>query len=187
MTRIATFGQSQLLLQDVLRNEHRVYEGQRRITSGIQERDYKGFAIDVTTLAGAKNLKASALSYQHDNDQVMRRLDLYDINLDSMRNIAQGLRDDVLAAINGNTGVALRQKIDDYAQSLVSLLDTRDNSRYIFGGSLTDQSPVAPGRTTAALAGVTDADGGLADDFSITIGSVSVTDLDVSAAADGAT
>ena len=50
MTRVATFGQSQILLQDVLRNEQRVYDGQRRVTSGIQEKDYKGFAIDVTTL-----------------------------------------------------------------------------------------------------------------------------------------
>ena len=51
MTRIATFGQSQILLTDVLRNEHRVFDGQRAVTSGIREKDYKGFSIDVTTIA----------------------------------------------------------------------------------------------------------------------------------------
>jgi flagellar hook-associated protein 3 FlgL len=156
MTRIATYGQSQILLTDVLRNEQRVFDGQRAVTSGIREKDYKGFSIDVTTIAGAKNLKKAAESFQHDNDQVMRRLDLYDINLSAMRDIAQGLRDDVLAAINGNTGVALRQKIDDYCTSAVSLFDTRDNGRYIFSGSFTDNSPLqSTANTPAGVAAVT--------------------------------
>jgi flagellar hook-associated protein 3 FlgL len=155
MTRIATFGQSQILLQDVLRNEARVFDGQRKVTSGIEHKDYKGFAIDVTTIAGAKDLKTSSESFLHDNDQVMRRLDLFDLNLRALRDAAQGLRDDVLAAVNGNTGVALRQKIDDYWQSAVSLLDARDNGRYIFSGTLTDQSPVvSTANTPAGLAAI---------------------------------
>ena len=155
MTRISTFGQAQILLQDVLRNEGRVFDGQRKITSGVEHKDYKGFAIDVTTLAGAKDLKGRAESFLHDNDQVMRRLDWYDLNLKALRDIAQGLRDDVLAAVNGNTGVALRQKVDDYWQSAVSLLDSRDNGRYIFSGTLTDESPVlSTANTPAGLAAI---------------------------------
>ena len=38
MTRIATYGQSQILLSDVLRNEQRVFDGQRKVTSGVAEK-----------------------------------------------------------------------------------------------------------------------------------------------------
>jgi flagellar hook-associated protein 3 FlgL len=156
MTRIATYGQSQVLLSDVMRNEQRVFDGQRTVTSGIREKDFKGFSVDVTTIVGAKNLKKAAEAFKHDNDQVKRRLDLYNINLDSLRDMAQGLRDDVLSAINGNTGVALRQKIDDYCTSAVSLFDSRDNGRYIFSGSFTDTSPLqAAANTPAGLASIT--------------------------------
>ena len=156
MTRIATLGQSQMLLRDVLRNEDKVFESQRQITSGYKSKDYKGMAIDVTTLSGAKTLKANAETFQHDNTEVARRLELYDANLGSMRDLAQGIRDDVLSAINGNPGIALRQKIDDYFQSAASILNTRDNGRYIFSGSRTDVSPLVAGaQTPAGLAALT--------------------------------
>ena len=99
MTRIATFGQSQMLLQNVLKNELRVFEGERKLSSGIESRDYKGMARDVSTLAGAKSLLSSTRGYIKDNNEVSRRLELYDLNLESLRDIAQGLRDDTLSAI----------------------------------------------------------------------------------------
>ena len=156
MTRVSTYGQAQILLQDVLRNENRVFDGQRKISSGDKSRDYQGLALDVPTLIGSKTLRTATQSYLHDNTEVERRLELYNLNLGGLRDIAQGLRDDILSAINGNTGVALRQKMDDYFDSAVSLLDTRDNSRYIFSGSRTDISPLQSGvNTPAGLAAIT--------------------------------
>lgn len=156
MTRVATYGQSQVLLQDVLRNEERVFQSQRRVSSGYKSHDYKGLAIDITSLASAKNLKATAESFLHDNNEVSRRMELYNLNLGALRDAAVGMRNDVLAAINGNTGVALRQKFNDYFDTSVSLLETRDNSRYIFSGSRTDVSPfVSTVTTPAGLAAVT--------------------------------
>ena len=156
MTRIATLAQSQLLLRDVLRNEARTFDDQRQIATGFKSKDYKGMAIDVTTLSGAKTLKANAESFLHDNTEVQRRLELYNLTLGSLHDLAQGLRNDVLSAINGNTGIALRQKIDDYFKSAASLLNTRDNGRYIFSGSRTDASPIVAGaQTPAGLAALT--------------------------------
>ena len=80
MTRIATFGQFQMLLQNVLQNELRVFEGERKLSSGIRSRDYKGMARDVNTLAGAKTLLSSTEGYIKDNNEVSRRLELYDLN-----------------------------------------------------------------------------------------------------------
>ena len=150
MTRIATFGQSQMLLQNVLQNELRVFEGERKLSSGIRSRDYKGMPRGVNTLAGAKTLLSSTEGYIKDNNEVSRRLELYDLNLESLRDIAQGLRDDTLSAINGNTGVAYRNKVDGYFDTSVRLLEAKDNGRFIFSGSRTDTSPIVTTVQTAA-------------------------------------
>ena len=154
MTRVATYGQSQLLLQDVLRNERRVFESERQVSSGYISPDYKGLALDVNSLSAANTVKASSESCLHDNNEVIRRLELYNLDLNALRDFAQGMRDDVISAINGNTGVALRQEFNDYFDSSVSLIEQRDNSRYVFSGSRTDISPMITS-SMAALAAVT--------------------------------
>ena len=156
MTRIATYGQSQMLLQNVLQNELRVFEGERKLSSGIESRDYKGMARDVTTLSSAKSLLSGVRGYIKDNNEVSRRLELYDLNLESLRDIAQGLRDDTLSAISGNSGVAYRDKIEGYFDTSVSFLEAKDNGRFIFSGSRTDVSPVVTAvQTPAGLAALT--------------------------------
>jgi flagellar hook-associated protein 3 FlgL len=156
MTRIATYGQSQMLLQNVLRNEMRVFEGERKVSSGIESRDYKGMARDITSLSSSKSLLSGIEGYIKDNNEVSRRLELYDLNLESLRDIAQGLRDDTLSAISGNSGVAYRDKIEGYFDSSVSFLEAKDNGRFIFSGSRTDVSPVVTAvQTPAGLAALT--------------------------------
>jgi len=156
MTRIATYGQSQMLLQNVLRNEMRVFEGERKVSSGIESRDYKGMARDVTSLSSSKSLLSGVEGYIKDNNEVSRRLELYDLNLESLRDIAQGLRDDTLSAISGNSGVAYRNKIEGYFDTSVSFLEAKDNGRFIFSGSRTDVSPVVTAvQTPAGLAALT--------------------------------
>jgi flagellar hook-associated protein 3 FlgL len=156
MTRIATYGQSQMLLQNVLRNEMRVFEGERKVSSGIESRDYKGMARDITSLSSSKSLLSGVEGYIKDNNEVSRRLELYDLNLESLRDIAQGLRDDTLSAISGNSGVAYRDKIEGYFDTSVSFLEAKDNGRFIFSGSRTDVSPVVTAvQTPAGLAALT--------------------------------
>jgi len=156
MTRIATYGQSQMLLQNVLRNEMRVFEGERKVSSGIESRDYKGMARDITSLSSSKSLLSGVEGYIKDNNEVSRRLELYDLNLESLRDIAQGLRDDTLSAISGNSGVAYRNKIEGYFDTSVSFLEAKDNGRFIFSGSRTDVSPVVTAvQTPAGLAALT--------------------------------
>ena len=62
MSRVSTFGQAQILLQDVLRNEEHVFDGQRKVASGDKSRDYQGLALDVPTLIGAKTLRTATES-----------------------------------------------------------------------------------------------------------------------------
>jgi len=145
-----------MLLQHVLQGERRVFEGARKLSSGIKSPDYKGMARDVTTLASSKSLLSGVEGYIKDNNEVSRRLELYDLNLESLRNIAQELRDDTLSAIGTGTGVAFRNKVDGHFETSVSLLEAKDNGRFIFSGSRTNTSPmVSTVQTSAGLSALT--------------------------------
>jgi flagellar hook-associated protein 3 FlgL len=150
-SRISTLGQHQSLLADVLRNENRVYVGQNQVTSGMKSDIDKGIAHDIGTLQGAKSLLARQQQLIDANHQVDRRLSLYDASLEGLRDNAQQLRDAFLAAINGNTGFGLETNVENIFNNAVSLLSTRDSGRYIFSGTLTDQSPLDESGTTNAV------------------------------------
>jgi len=153
MTRISSYGQSQLLLQDVLRNQQRLFQVQNQVTSGMKSNDYTGIARDVGTLSGAKSVKARSEQFYDANIEVERRMNIYDASLEGLRGVAQELRDNVLSAINTDSGIAIRTQMENLFDTAVNMLNTRDNGRYIFSGTRTDVAPVTK-ITPATLAGV---------------------------------
>ncbi len=153
MARISSYGQSQLLLQDVLRNQQRLFKVQNQVTSGMKSNDYTGIARDVGTLSGAKSVKARSEQFYDANVEVERRLNIYDASLEGLRGVAQELRDNVLSAINTDSGIAIRTQMENLFDTAVNMLNTRDNGRYVFSGTRTDVAPVTK-ITPAALAGV---------------------------------
>ena len=153
MARISSYGQSQLLLQDVLRNQQRLFKVQNQVTSGMKSDDYTGIARDVGTLSGAKSVKARSEQFYDANVEVERRLNIYDASLEGLRRVAQELRDNVLSAINTDSGIAIRTQMENLFDTAVNMLNTRDNGRYVFSGTRTDVAPVTK-ITPATLAGV---------------------------------
>ena len=151
MTRIATFSQNQFLLQDVLRNERRVFEDQQRVSSGFKSPDYKGIARDVATLSGAKTIQKKTETFIESNTDLRRRLEIYDVALQGLFDAADQLRQDLITGVNTNSGIGLRDKINNLYDTAVSLLNTRENGRYIFSGTRTD-APAVNATTTTALA-----------------------------------
>ena len=152
MTRVSTFGQSQLLLADVLRNERNVFERQQQVTSGFKSPDYQGIARDVATLSGAKALEEKSRSFLDANLDLRRRMEVMDLTLQSTFEIADKLRNDVIAAVNTGSGISLRDKLNDMFDTAVSLLNTTANGRFIFAGTRTDTAPVStstPAQLTA--------------------------------------
>ena len=114
MTRIATFAQNQFLLQDVLRNERRLFEDQQRVASGFKSRDYKGIARDVATLSGAKTIQKKTETFIESNIDLRRRLEIYDIALQGLFDSADQLRQDLITGVNTSSGIGLRDKINGH-------------------------------------------------------------------------
>lgn len=142
MTRVSTFSQNTVLLRETLRNEERLFRDQKQIASGLKTDEYRGIARDIGTLGVTKTIKSRLDQFKESNLDMERRLNIYDVTLRSLSDAAQELRLEVTKAISLDSGVGLRTNIDLIFDRVVSLLNTKDNGRFIFGGTRTDVAPV---------------------------------------------
>jgi flagellar hook-associated protein 3 FlgL len=155
-TRVADIGANSLFVQDILRNEHRVFEAQRQVSSGQKSSSFKGLAKDISSLLGAKNMRARSEQFLHANQEVAKRMNIYDATLGDLRNVALELRDGILAAVNTNSGLVLRKQFEGLYERMVSLLTTKDAGKFIYSGTRTDVNPLTTAaRTVAGVAALT--------------------------------
>jgi flagellar hook-associated protein 3 FlgL len=154
MTRVSSLGQTNFLLQDVLRVQKDLFNHQKQTTTGMKSDTYTGIARDVGTLSGAKAILSRSEQFMSSNIEVERRLTIYDATMESLRDVAQEMRDNVLAAVNTDSGIAMRSQLDNLFDTTVNLLNTRDNGRFIYSGTRTDTAPVKT-TTSTALSAIT--------------------------------
>jgi flagellar hook-associated protein 3 FlgL len=143
MTRVSSYGTSQLLLSYTLRTQDRVVVSQEQIASGYKTQSYKGVSRDAVALEGAKSLKERLDTYLKTNRLVENRVQAYDGALQQLGSIAEELRQSVLSAVGNNSGTALAGKVRDLFDRAVDALNRQVDGRYIFSGTRTDTPPVA--------------------------------------------
>lgn len=142
MTRISSAGQTQLLLDTLLRNQERQAKLQRQVATLKVSSDYKGLARDAVTLLGARALEARTEQFLTGNSVLDRRLETYNMSLQRLADIAQSLRQDLISAVETNSAVGLMVKVETGFRDAAAMLNTRIDSQYIFAGSRTDKAPV---------------------------------------------
>ena len=152
--RVSTVGQNQLLLVDMLRTQASLAETQKQVSSGKKSSTFKGIATETATLLGSKSMLARTQQYLQSNQALQRILEVQNMGLQSLVDVANDLRELVLGAMNSNSGLALRTTLDDLYGTTVSLLNTRDGNRYIFAGTRTDTAPVVTIKSTSPSASV---------------------------------
>jgi flagellar hook-associated protein 3 FlgL len=72
----------------------------------------------------------------------MQGLDLQDIHLGELADIASQLRQDVFDAIGNSDGTTLKTKVQSAFERAVSLLNAQSGGKYIYGGTRQDVPPV---------------------------------------------
>lgn len=143
MTRVSTAGQNQLLLVDVLKQQNRIFETQKQVTSGYKSQDYQGIASDVVTLQGAKSVLSKTDQFLQTNTELRRITELQNLSLQGVSDIATNLRTKLISSLNAGSGIGLRDEIDTLFDAAVNYLNVQDNGRFLFGGTRTDVSPVS--------------------------------------------
>jgi flagellar hook-associated protein 3 FlgL len=151
MTRVSTYGTSQLLLSYTLQTQNRIVTSQEQISSGYLAQDYKGVAKNAVALEGAKSLRDRLESYISTNRLVENRVQTQDGALQALGDIAEELRQTVTTAVANNSGTALAGKVRDLFDRAVDVLNRQVDGRYIFSGSKTGTPPVAVTSVTALL------------------------------------
>jgi len=152
MTRVSTAGQTQLLLDTLLRNQERQAKLQEQVATLRTSSDYKGIARDAVTLLGARELEARTQQFLAGNSVLERRLETYNLSLQRLADIAQTLRQDVIVAIESNSAVGLMEKLNAGFEDAAAMLNTRVDGQFIFAGSRTDKAPVNVSTPAALLA-----------------------------------
>ncbi|MEQ9642699.1 MAG: flagellin [Alphaproteobacteria bacterium] len=143
MTRISSYGQSQLLIQAMLRNNELLAKSQVRVATGKQAQSYAELGRDVSALLGARNTGERLDAWMTGNRQVEQKLELYNTTLGEIATVAEDLRQDMIQAVNLNSPVGFVEKLESNVSRLASLLKTTYNGRYIFAGSRTDTPAVS--------------------------------------------
>lgn len=142
MTRVSSFGNQQVMLSSLMNGQAKVFKDQAQITTGKKEQNYSGFTSEVATLLGAKTVFGQTQNYIQATNHVDRFLRTNDIQLGSIVNNTQNMRDTLLEAIAQEETFALDELLQESFTAIVSALNTNIGGVNVFSGGRSDVAPV---------------------------------------------
>lgn len=142
MERVSTLAQSTLLLAEFQRVQNELAKSQVQISTGKKGDSFQDVAQEASVLLAARRSSARIESFQRAADELANRLNLQDVALTSLESVAADLKQAVMEAAANGSGLALRERLEDAYSRAVSLLNTKIDGRYIFGGTRSDVAPV---------------------------------------------
>ena len=122
----------------------RTYNLQIQISSGLKSQNYSGISDVSGRLVNFEGANARLNQYLDDITVTRNRLQSAETQVDSIRDMANQFRNDLLNALNAEndqfqpTAEIAKQFMDQ----MESLLNTKDGDQYIFSGSRSDVAPV---------------------------------------------
>ncbi len=142
MTRIASFGQQSLLIQNTLRNQERLFQAQQQVTTGKRADNFAELSPDVQAALSARRSLAATDTFLKTIKSVQQIVDFYDVQMTAVTGAAEDLQDAIRTAIAQEDARGLISQLSQTLSSIVSALNSRINGVFLFGGSRTDQPPV---------------------------------------------
>ena len=153
MIRITNYGQGQALIAQMLRNQEGLAVQQERVSTGKQVQEFKDVGGDTGVLLAAKSAIANLEGQDTANLELMGRLEVTNVQLGELAGIADQVRQDLIQAVNLNSGTGLMDRLRGHYERATELLNSTFQGRYLFGGGQSASPRVAPA-VPAALAAV---------------------------------
>lgn len=141
LTRIGTLGINTALRQDALRQQDRMFEVQRQVSSGYVSHDYKGLATEIMTLNSNKSLRTTKEQYSFNIEFINLRTERYRFAMDSMHDSVDNTRTQLLNNLSTYDATDMMTSVRSSYQLMSQLINTEENGQQIFGGSRTDAKP----------------------------------------------
>jgi flagellar hook-associated protein 3 FlgL len=142
MTRVSSFGYTQTMIADLLRNQSKLFDDQQQVNTGKKASDYKGYAGNTATLLGAKTVQTRIDQYTSAGQQVKGILSIYDNSVGVLDTVAADLKQTLTEALANNETYGFNETLEQALNSSVTALNTQVSGNYIFGGSRIDAAPV---------------------------------------------
>lgn len=157
--RISSHSQQQVLLSQLLNSKQNIATYQNQVSTGLKSQNLQGLARESNALLASKSTLSRLETYMQSNRELQIRLEIQNTALGSLADVADGLRQDMISAVNLNSSVGFITKMEEHLDRLVNLVNTAHNGQYIFAGTRTDQKPinVSDGADVLALATISDA------------------------------
>lgn len=158
LDRVGTWSYGQSLVGEYSRIQARTVITQNQIASGKVGDQFADAKDKAGVLSAAKMKAAEVEGYTAATKEVLNRLNLQDLHLQQLSDLSARLRDAIGDALSTGHAPALMQDVKNLYAEAVTLLNTRLDGKYIYGGSRTDQPPVNAMDLAALVAAPTIAD-----------------------------
>lgn len=142
MTRVSSFGNSQSMITDLLRNQARLLKSQEQVNTGKKTSEYRGLERDASALLGAKATQTRIGQYISSATEVEARLAVNNLHFESMSSTMSDLRQQVMEALGTADAIGFEDHLNQAFSTLRNALNANVGGVYIFAGTRTDTPPV---------------------------------------------
>ncbi|WP_373085533.1 flagellin [Sneathiella sp.] len=143
MTRVSSFQQSQVLLNEMLSSQKKVSQAQLQVSTGHVAEYYKDIHMDITNLAGTKSLLSRLTQHQANNSHIMNRLSSYDQAMAGIETSGNDVMSAVMGAIGTTSTQGLYETVEGAFDNVLNFLNSQNTEGYLFAGSNQDEAPVS--------------------------------------------
>lgn len=142
MNRVATFGNYQSALLDLMKAQTRAVDAQERVSTQKNATDLTGFGRQSETLTALKGAQSRIQGFIDTSKAVSARLTTQDLAMSQVSEGIAGLRAAVGNALATDSGGSLMLELEGHFQGIRGGLTMRHHGGYLFSGASTTTSPV---------------------------------------------
>ncbi|HWW12068.1 MAG TPA: flagellin [Brevundimonas sp.] len=142
MTRIATFGNYQSALLDLMAAQSRGAEAQKRVSTQKNATDLTGFGRQSETLTALKGAQSRIQGFMDTADAVTARLGTQDLALTQIGDGVEALRKAIGNALSSDSSTSLMLEMEGQFQTIRGGLNMRHQGGYLFAGAQVNTPPV---------------------------------------------
>ncbi|MBX9802301.1 MAG: hypothetical protein K2Y04_05975 [Caulobacteraceae bacterium] len=152
MTRVATFGNYQSALLDLMRAQTRAADAQERVSTQKNATDLTGFGRQAETLTALKGSQSRIQGFIDTGAAVSARLTTQDLAMNQINDAINGVRTALGGAISTDFTGSLMLELEGQFQSVRGGLNIRHQGGYLFAGASTSTAPVEAANLNELLA-----------------------------------
>lgn len=142
MNRVATFGNYQSALLDLMSAQSRAAEAQERVSTQKNATDLTGFGRQSETLTALKGAQSRLQGFLDTSDAVTARLTTQDLALTQISDGVEAARATIGNALASDSATSLMLELEGQFQTIRGGLNMRHQGGYLFAGTQVNTQPV---------------------------------------------